>query len=53
MEIQQKYLVDNMVVKLFRENVLPNEAVHEASKQTFVYSSGLPVPKVFDVTKRQ
>lgn len=45
------YLWNSMVVKLFRVNASPNEAVHEASKQTFAYENSLLVPKVFDVTK--
>ncbi len=45
------YLIENKIIKLFN-NELPNtEAYYEANKQKFVYSCGLFVPEIFDVTE--
>ncbi|WP_047983731.1 phosphotransferase family protein [Ornithinibacillus californiensis] len=45
------YLHENQILKVFRDNFHESEAAYEASKQNIAYSSGLPVPKVIDVTK--
>ncbi len=40
-----------MVVKVFKDHLPDTESVYEAKKQEFVYSKGLPVPRVIDVLK--
>lgn len=45
------YLHENRIVKVFNDNLPDTESSNEANKQRFAYSVGLPVPKVFDVTK--
>lgn len=45
------YLLNNNIVKIFKEYLPPTEAVNEAKKQEYAYSCGLSVPKVLEVTK--
>ena len=45
------YLCEGKIIKLFKGFLPDTEAEHEASKQTFAYSTGLPVPCVYEVTK--
>ncbi|WP_421385270.1 phosphotransferase family protein [Bacillus salacetis] len=45
------YLVENKVVKVFKEHLPENEALKEAWKQDFARSCGLPVPEIRDVKK--
>lgn len=45
------YLLNNNIVKIFKEYLPPTEAINEAKKQEYAYSCGLPVPKVLQVTK--
>ncbi|AZB44750.1 aminoglycoside phosphotransferase family protein [Bacillus sp. FJAT-42376] len=45
------YLCNNSVIKLFHETYQGTESLHEADKQRFAYSCGLPVPKVEDVVR--
>lgn len=45
------YLWEGMVVKVFKDHLPDTESVYEAKKQEFVYSKGLPVPRVIDVLK--
>jgi tRNA A-37 threonylcarbamoyl transferase component Bud32 len=45
------YHNDNKVVKVFNEFLPDTESINEANKQKYAYSCGLPVPKIFDVTK--
>lgn len=45
------YLCEGMVVKVFKDHLPDTESVYEAKKQEFVYSKGLPVPRVIDVLK--
>lgn len=45
------YQVEDKVMKVFKEHLPPLEHIHEANKQEYAFSSGLPVPKVFNVTK--
>ncbi|RAT03213.1 hypothetical protein A6E27_19205 [Bacillus cereus] len=46
------YLYDNKIVKLFKEYLPDTESMNEAKKQKYAYSCGLPVPNVFEVTKK-
>lgn len=43
------YLHNNKIVKVFNDYLPDTEAEMEARKQRIAYSSGLPVPKVFNV----
>jgi len=45
------YLHDGKIIKIFNDNLPDTEAEHEAYKQRYAYSCGLPVPYVYDVTK--
>ncbi len=45
------YLLDNKIVKVFNDYLPNTESINEANKQKYAYSCGLPVPKIFDVTK--
>nr|WP_114744809.1 aminoglycoside phosphotransferase family protein [Falsibacillus pallidus] len=45
------YLWENKIVKLYKEHLPDNEAANEAEKQMAAYSTGLPVPKMWDVAK--
>lgn len=45
------YLHENRIVKVFNDNLPATESSYEANKQRFAYSCGLPVPKVWEVTK--
>ncbi|MHA6253085.1 aminoglycoside phosphotransferase family protein [Oceanobacillus sp. CAU 1775] len=45
------YLSDNKIIKVFNDYLPDTESEYEANKQRYAYASGLPVPKVFDVTK--
>ncbi|MFS1515442.1 phosphotransferase [Bacillus sp. SCS-151] len=45
------YLYHDRIVKIFNDYLPPTEALYEANKQKYAYSCGLPVPKVYDVTK--
>lgn len=45
------YLIENKIVKVFKDYLPPTESSYEANKQRFAHSCGLPVPQVLDVTK--
>ena len=45
------YLLDNKIIKVFNDFLPNTESINEANKQKYAYSCGLPVPKIFDVTK--
>ncbi|KAB8138116.1 aminoglycoside phosphotransferase family protein [Gracilibacillus oryzae] len=45
------YLCKDCIVKVFNDCLPDTESSYEADKQTYAYSCGLAVPKVFDVTK--
>ncbi|MDZ5472236.1 aminoglycoside phosphotransferase family protein [Bacillus sp. 31A1R] len=45
------YLCDDKIVKVFNDFLPDKEAEKEANKQKYAYSCGLPVPKIFGVTK--
>ncbi|WP_433750692.1 phosphotransferase family protein [Falsibacillus pallidus] len=45
------FLWENKIVKLYKEHLPESEAGNEAKKQLAAYSSGLPVPKVLEVSK--
>lgn len=47
------YHHDNQIIKVFHEHLPKEEARHEAIKQEFAYTSGLPVPRVVDITEVQ
>ncbi|MDR7071481.1 phosphotransferase family protein [Fictibacillus barbaricus] len=45
------YLFDNKIIKVFNDKFSNSESLYEANKQKIAYKCGLPVPKVWDVTK--
>ncbi|WP_270181234.1 phosphotransferase family protein [Alkalihalobacillus sp. CinArs1] len=45
------YLQNDRVIKVFKEHLPSSEAVTEADKQKHAHACGLPVPKIYDVTK--
>ena len=45
------YLHGGKIVKVFNDSLPDTEAEHEAYKQMYAHSCGLPVPYVYDVTK--
>ncbi|MEN2768601.1 phosphotransferase family protein [Ornithinibacillus xuwenensis] len=45
------YLWDQKIIKVFHDYLPDNEASYEAEKQMYVYSLGVTVPKIIDVTK--
>lgn len=45
------YLSGNEAIKLFNANLPDTEAMKEAAKHRVAYVQGLPVPKIYDVTK--
>lgn len=45
------YLHNRKIIKLFKDYLPPSEAKEEAVKQRFAKQSGLPVPKIMEVTK--
>ncbi|SDK04487.1 phosphotransferase family protein [Sediminibacillus albus] len=45
------YLSENRIIKLFKDYLPETESLYEANKQKYAHSIGLPVPKIFDVTK--
>ena len=45
------YLLDNRIVKVFKEYLPYTESFYEAKKQEFAYLCGLDVPKIFEVTE--
>ncbi|MCA0990278.1 phosphotransferase family protein [Pseudalkalibacillus hwajinpoensis] len=45
------YIVQDKIVKLFREDLPEGTSSYEAEKQRYALSKGLPVPKIMDVTK--
>ncbi|PQD93619.1 aminoglycoside phosphotransferase [Pradoshia eiseniae] len=45
------YLLDNKIIKVFNDFLPNTESINEENKQKYAYSCGLPVPKIFDVTK--
>lgn len=45
------FLSNNKIIKVFNDYLPDSEADREANKQKLAYSCGLPVPKVFEVTK--
>lgn len=45
------YLHNNKIIKVFNSNIPDTEAEHEAKKQMYAYSCGLPVPNIYEVTK--
>ena len=46
----QIFLYENKIVKVFNDYLPDSEAAYEANKQKYVYSCGLSVPKIVDVT---
>lgn len=45
------YLLNNTIVKVFKDYLPETESTYEAAKQKIAYNLGLPVPKILDVTK--
>ncbi|MGZ7209400.1 MAG: phosphotransferase [Methanobacterium sp.] len=45
------YLCNNKIVKVFKKHLPPNQSLYEAKKQQYVYSCGLHVPKILEVTE--
>ena len=45
------YLHDGKLIKLFKDYLPDTEAEYEATKQRYAYTKGLPVPKIYEVTK--
>ena len=45
------YIVQDKIVKVFREDLPDGTSSYEAEKQRYASSVGLPVPRIFDVTK--
>ena len=45
------YIVQDKIVKVFREDLPEGTSSYEAEKQRYASSKGLPVPKVIEVTK--
>ena len=45
------YLCEKKIIKLFKDSLHESEAEYEANKQSFAYSKGLPVPRIYEVTK--
>ncbi|MEK3856188.1 phosphotransferase family protein [Cytobacillus sp. FSL H8-0458] len=45
------YLYRNRIYKVFNDYFTERESINEYKKQNYAYSSGLPVPKIIDVTK--
>ncbi|MDO6655689.1 phosphotransferase family protein [Anaerobacillus sp. 1_MG-2023] len=45
------YIVQEKIVKVFREDLPEGTSFYEAEKQRYALSKGLPVPKVIEVTK--
>lgn len=44
------YLQGNKAIKIFRDHLPASVSMYEANKQQLAYDSGLPVPRVLDVT---
>ncbi len=44
------YLLDNKIIKIFKDYLPATAAKYEANKQKLVYSLGLTVPEIVDVT---
>ncbi|WP_054708646.1 aminoglycoside phosphotransferase family protein [Bacillus sp. JCM 19041] len=47
----QVYRSNNDAIKLFNDDLPETEATKEATKHRVAYAQGLPVPKIYDVTK--
>ena len=45
------YIVQDKIVKVFREDLPDGTSFYEAEKQRYALSKGHPVPKIIDVTK--
>ncbi|MFX3619110.1 MAG: phosphotransferase family protein [Sporolactobacillus sp.] len=45
------YLENGRIIKQFNDDLPDTESLYEADKLKYVYSCGLPVPKVLDVTR--
>ncbi|MDF2036532.1 aminoglycoside phosphotransferase family protein [Cytobacillus oceanisediminis] len=45
------YQFDDKIVKVFKKHLPPSEHLHEAKKQEYASSCGLPVPEIFEVTE--
>ncbi|HLR68973.1 MAG TPA: aminoglycoside phosphotransferase family protein [Virgibacillus sp.] len=45
------YLYENKIIKVFKDYFPDTESTYEANKQRYAHSRGLPVPKIFDVTR--
>lgn len=45
------YLLNNTIVKVFKDYLPETESTYEAAKQKIAYNLGLPVPKILDVAK--
>ncbi|MED4206548.1 aminoglycoside phosphotransferase family protein [Neobacillus mesonae] len=45
------YLIENKIIKIFNDYLPDTTALFEANKQKLVYTCGLSVPKVLDITK--
>ncbi|RDW20975.1 phosphotransferase family protein [Oceanobacillus chungangensis] len=45
------YLLENKIIKIFKDHLPNTESSNEANKQRFAYSCGLFVPRILDVTE--
>jgi len=45
------YLYSNRIIKVFNKDLPPNVSLYEVKKQEYVYSCGLNVPKIVDMTE--
>lgn len=45
------FFYDDKIIKVFKDHLPPTEALYEAKKQEYVFSCGLSVPKIFEVTE--
>ncbi|TKC13863.1 phosphotransferase family protein [Robertmurraya kyonggiensis] len=45
------FLYDDKIIKVFKDHLPPTEALYEAKKQEYVYTCGLSVPKIFEITE--
>ncbi|WP_080843568.1 phosphotransferase family protein [Cytobacillus gottheilii] len=45
------YLSEKKIIKVFKDFLPESESINEAKKQNYAHSCGLPVPKIYQVTK--
>src|SRR5690606_34056502 len=45
------FLLDNKIIKVFKDHLPKTEAMYEANKQKLAFLRGISVPKVLDVTE--